>query len=166
MRKLVHPCILMILGLALLLPACDLILEYDITVINDTDSAFSVYLDDDFQFKLASGGRITIRDVDEGRHTLEARDAGVVIAERDVNLDSDIEWTIYTDTYDIEVINDTDFDFSFYLDGVFQFDVGYWESMTVTGVSAGIHTLEARDGNEAIASRTVDLDKNLEWTVY
>lgn len=166
MRKFVYLCILIILGLALLFPACDFILEYDITVINDTDDSFSVYLDDDFQFRLASGGKITIKDVDEGRHRLEARDAGVVIAERNVTLDSDIEWTIYVDTYDIEVINDTDYDFSFYLDGVYQFDVGYWESFTVTGVSAGGHTLEARVGNEVIASRTVDLDNDLEWTVY
>ena len=166
MRKIAHLCILAILGLAILIPACDFLLEYDITVINDTDTSFSVYLDDDFQFKLAPGGRITIRDVSSGDHYLEARDGDFVVAERSIDLDSDLEWTIYVDTYSITVINDTDYDFSFYLDGVYQFEVGYWDYMIVTDVKEGNHTLEARVGNETVATRNTYLDSDLEWTVY
>lgn len=155
-----------VLSLVWLIQGCDIVLTYDIKVINDTDRSFSVYVDDEFQFKLAAGGSSTIRDVEEGNHILEARDSSGIVAERVVDLDSDLEWTVYVARYELTVFNETRFSFSFYLDGVFQSDVEPGEGVTFVDVSEGIHTLEARDGDIIIADETLEIDEDLEWIVY
>lgn len=155
------------LGLILIfVQGCDFDVTYDITVINDTNFSFSIYLDDVLQFKLASGGVSTIKNVDSGSHALEARTGSDIVAERFVNLNSDLEWTVYMETYELTVCNDTDQYFSFYLDGVFQSEVEAGECMIFTDVSAEVHTLEAKDGNYVIADETFEIDKDTEWSVY
>lgn len=166
MRRTTYFFVSIVFGLALLVQSCEIVVTYDIEVVNDTDSSFSVYLDDEFQFKLGPGGSSTIRDVDPGTHTLEARVLNIVIASRTVELDEDLKWTVYVDRYDVTVVNDTNSGFSVYLDGVFQFDLDPGDRGTITDVSVGVHTLEARIGNSVIADETVDVNQDIEWTVY
>ena len=87
MRKAVCSCTLTILGFVLLLPACDLTEEYDITIWNDTSSNLSIFLDGSFLTEIAASGRITIRDVEAGNHDLEAKKAGVIIETISFDLD-------------------------------------------------------------------------------
>ena len=166
MKRAAYLSIFAALSLILLSQGCEIEVTYDIEVINDTDYSFSVYLDDEFQFKLAAGGSSTIRNVESGTHSLEARTTSRVVAERVINLNSDMEWTVYVERYEITVFNETGSFFSFYLDGVYQFDLEAGEGITLTDVSEGIHTLEARIGNFVIAEDTVDVDQDIEWEVF
>ncbi len=166
MKRAAFSFMFVVLGLMLLIQGCDVEVTYDIKVINDTDSSFSVYLDDVLQFKLAAGGSSTIRNVEDGAHTLEARNSSGIVAERVVDLDSDMEWTVFVERYELTVFNEAGLDFAFYLDGVFQFDIEYGEGITLTDVSEGIHTLEARIGDIIIADETVDVNQDLEWEVF
>ncbi len=166
MKRAAYLSVFAALSLILLSQGCDFQLTYDIEIINDTDFSFSVYLDDEFQFKLAAGGSSTIRDVDEGAHSLEARTSSGVVAERVINLDSDIEWTVYVARYELTVFNETFSYFSFYLDGVYQFDIDPGDGITLTDVSEGVHTLEARIGDIIIADETLEIDRDIEWEVF
>ena len=166
MQKVKYFLPFIMLALMFFAQGCDFTVTYDIDIINDTNSSFSVYLDDEFQFKLAAGGSSTIRNVDSGSHLLEARSGNIVVAERSINLDSDLEWTVYTENYELTVCNDTRSYFSFYLDGVYQGDVEAGECIIFTDVSAELHTLEARVGDIIIADDTFDIDEDLEWTVF
>jgi hypothetical protein len=123
-------------------------------------------MDGVFQFKLAPGGNSIIRDVESGNHSLEARSDDKIIAERVVNVNEDIEWTVYTQTYDITVINETGFRFAFHLDGVFQFHLEPRDMGTITDVLEGIHTLDARIDDDIIAEETISVDRDIEWTVF
>lgn len=163
MRKAVYSCTLTILGFVLLLPACDLTDEYDITIWNDTSSNLSIFLDGSRLTEIAAGGRITIRDVEAGDHSLEAKKAGVIIETISFDLDDDMEWDVHT--YAIRVINDTDYDISLYLDGIYQYDLDNWDSMTITNVLPGSHTLQAKDGDFIVGERNVYLDSDIEWTI-
>ena len=163
MRKAVYSCTLTILGFVLLLPACDLTEEYDITIWNDTSSNLSIFLDGSFLTEIAAGGRITIRDVEAGNHDLEAKKAGVIIETISFDLDDDIEWDVHT--YNIRVINDTDYDISLYIDGIYQYDLDNWDSRTITNVLPGSHTLQAKDGDFIVCERDVYLDSDIEWTI-
>lgn len=162
-RKLVYFCTLTILGFVLLLPACDLTEEYDITIWNDTSSSLSIYLDGSRLAEIAAGGRITIRDVEAGNHSLEAKKAGVIIETVSFDLDEDIEWDVHT--YDIIIINDTDYDILLYIDGIYKYDLDSWDSMTITNVLPGSHTLQAKDGDFIVGERNVDLNRDIEWTI-
>lgn len=166
MKKAAYSFTFIIIGLTLLIQSCTVVEEYDITVINDTDFDFSVYLDDDFQFRLGAGGMSVIRNVDEGRYTIDARDGNEIIAEERIRVDRDIEWTVFVERYEITVINSTGADFSVYLDGVFQFDLRPGYSRTITGVSEGTHTIDARIVNVIIADETFFVDSDVEWEVY
>lgn len=166
MKRVVYSFVTIILGLALLAQGCEVIEDYDITVINDTNSDFSVYLDDVLQFKLAAGGSSIISSVEEGRHTLDARDSGGIIAQTTIDVDRDVEWVVYVDTYEITVINDTGSYFSVFLDGIFQFELDSGHSRTILDVSEGEHTVDARVGSEIIAGETFYVDSDMEWTVY
>ena len=167
MKRSVYSFTLVIFILALLVQGCDIFLdEYDIRIINDTNFEFSVYLDGVSQFRLDPGSRATIEDVEGGVHTLKAKVDGEVIAERTTDVDENIEWTVYVETYDIEVINDTDFDFDIYLDSVFQFELEFWDSGVIENVLEGDHILEALIDDAVIAERDIYLDEDLEWTIY
>ena len=166
MKRLVHFPTLIILGLALLIQSCDTMDEHDIAVFNDTDFSFSVYLDGVLQFKLAPGGSKTIKDVEYGSHTLDARVGSEIVAERVVYLDHDIEWTIYVETYDLTVINSTRSAFSVYLDGLLQFELYPGDIGTIANVSEGIHTVDARIGSNVIAEETLKVYQDTEWEVY
>jgi len=166
MKRVVYPIIFVILAAVLLMQGCDIIIYYDITVINDTDFGFSVYLDDVLQFRLAAGGISTIHELEEGRHTIDARESGKIIAEEVIHLDHDMEWMVYVATYEITVVNETRSFFSVYLDGIFQFDLESGRSRTLVGISEGEHTIDARVGRDTIASETFFVDQSIEWTVY
>ena len=166
MKRTAYLSIFVALSLILLSQGCDIEVTYDIEVVNDTDNSFSVYLDDELQFKLAAGGSSIIRNVESGAHSLEARDSTGIVAERLINLNSDMEWTVFVERHEITIFNETASFFSFYLDGVYQFDVEAGEGITVTDVSEGIHTLEARIGDIVIADTTVDVDEDIEWEVF
>jgi len=160
--------VFIVLSVALLLQGCGLLdLTYDIKVKNLTDSDFSVYLDGEYMCTLSSGQSKTIKNVSEGTHTLEAIDEDdFVIAERTFDLDNDLEWTVYTSTYDIKIKNLTGSDFSVYLDGEYQFEVYAGGSRTIKGVSEGTHIIEAREDDFVIATRTLYVDSDIEWTVH
>jgi len=104
--------------------------------------------------------------VEDGVQILEARTSSGVVAERVVDLDSDMEWTVFVERYELTVFNEAGLDFAFYLDGVFQFDIESGEGITLTDVSEGVHTLEARIGDIVIADETVDVNQDLEWEVF
>ena len=166
MKRMAYPFIFAVLSLVLLSQGCDFEVTYDIEVINDTDNSFSVYLDNELQFKLAAGGSSTIRNVESGAHDLEARDSSGIVAERVINLDSDMEWTVFVERYEITVFNETGSFFSFYLDGVFQSGLEAGEGIVFTDVSEGIHTLEARIGDIIYADQTVNVNQDMEWEVF
>ncbi len=166
MERAAYSFTFIIIGLTLLIQSCTVVEEYDITVINDTDFDFSVYLDDVVQLKLAAGGMSVIRNVEEGRYTIDARVGNEIIAEERIRVDRDIEWTVFVERYEITVINSTGADFSVYLDGVFQFDLRPGYSRTITGVSEGTHTIDARIFNVIIADETLFIDTDIEWEVY
>jgi len=167
MRRPICSFIFSIFVLALLLQACDFLLdEYDIKVINDTGFEFAVYIDDKYQFRLGPGSNSIIESVESGTHTLDARIGDQIITERTLDLDSHIEWTIYVDTYDIKVINATDFKLSIYLDDVLQFELGEWDTATIEGVVEGIYAIDARTDGQVIADRAISVDQDIEWTIY
>ena len=166
MKRAVYAFVSVIVGLALLGQGCEIEEEYDITVINDTDSDFSVYLDDVLQFKLAVGGSSIIRNVEKGRYIIDARADDKVIAEEVLTVDRNIEWTVYIPRYEITVINETGFEFSVYLDGVFHFSLAPGTAGSITDISEGTHTIDARVGNEIVADETFFVDEDIEWTVY
>jgi hypothetical protein len=162
MKGNIHSFIYVILGLVLLTQGCD-VLEYDVTVINDTDFTFSVYLDGNFQSQLRPGGSAVIKGVESGVHSLEAIVGNEVIAEKTVNLNEDMEWLVYVERYNITVTNQTDLRLSIYLDDSYQLEAPPFSSKMIYGVSEGTHTLEARVGGDIIANRNFYLDKDTEW---
>ena len=164
MKRAVHAFV--ILGLALLIHGCEIEQDYEVTVINDTDFDFSVYLDDVFQFRLAAGGSSIITNVDEGRYLIDARVDGEIVAERDLTVNGNVEWTVFVDRYEITIVNETGFEFSVYLDGVFHFSLSPGSAGTITDVSEGTHTIDARDRSEIVASETFFIDEDIEWTVF
>jgi len=74
------------------------------------------------------------------------------------------------DTYEIEVVNDSGYDVTIYLDDEYQFYLESGESATISSVSGGDHTLEATVDiilwESVIAERTFDLDSDITWTIY
>jgi len=167
MRRSICSFIFSVLVLVLCVQACDFFLrEYDIKVINDTDFEFEVYIDDIYQFSLDPGSTATIGRVKSGSHALEARVRDRIVADRIVDLDSNMKWTVYVDTYDIKVINDTDYELSIYLDNVFQFELGVWDTATIAGVSGGVYAIDARSDGRIIADRVLTVDKDINWTIY
>ena len=166
MKKAVYAFVSVIIVLTLLVQGCEIEEQYDITVINDTDSGFSVYLDDEFQFRLAMGGSSIIRNVEEGRYIIDARVDGNIIAEEVLTVDRNIEWTVYVPRYEITVVNETGFEFSVYLDGLFHFSLRPGTFGTITDILEGTHTVDARVGNEIVADETFFVDEDIEWTVY
>ena len=166
MRRAVYSFTFVIFVLTVLVQGCDVVGEYDVVVFNDTDFDFSVYMDDVLQFRLAPGGNSTIRDVEEGIHTLDARVSGDIIAEKTIDVDADMEWIVYVATYDVTIINSTRSYFSVYLDGLFQFDLNPGDIGTITDVSEGTHTIDARVGDFVIADETFLVDQDTEWEIY
>lgn len=166
MKKLVYFFAVVALGIALLIQGCDIESGYNITVFNDTDSAFSVYLDGEFQFRLGANGSSIIKDVSGGSHRLEARDELGVVAEDTIELDEDIDWVVSIEKYEVEVVNETKLKLSVYMDGIFQFELPAGDSKNIIDVPAGTHTFDARVGNDIIASKTFDVDGYIEWIVY
>ena len=75
----------------------------------------------------------------------------------------DLKDVVYS--HDIRIVNDTRYNFSVYLDDAFQFTLESGSSATIEDVEEGYHTIEARVWGVAIASRTVNLYQNIEWTV-
>ena len=148
MKRALYSFTFVILILTLLAQGCEVEEEYDITIINDTNFDFSVYLDDIHQFRLAAGGISTIKSVEAGNHSLDARDSDEIIAEWAIDVDQDIEWRVYVDTFEITVVNETSSYFSVFLDGVFQFELDPGYSRAILGVSEGEHTVDARIGGE------------------
>lgn len=165
MRRIIYSFTYVILGLVLLITqGCD-VLEYDITVINDTDFSFSVYLDGEFQAQLEPGRSVVISGVESGIHDLEAAVGDEVVAENTIDLEEDLEWIVYIEEYDITVTNQTDLNLSIYLDDYYQFGSPPMSSKTIHGVSEGSHILEARIGGDIITSKKFYLDQDIEWSI-
>ena len=74
------------------------------------------------------------------------------------------------DTYDIEVVNDSGYAVSIYLDKEYQFYLESGESATISSVSSGGHTLKATVDlilwESVLAEETFDLDSDITWTIY
>jgi hypothetical protein len=164
MKRFLYPFAIIILGIVFLIQGCDIV-EYDITVFNDTDFDFSVYIDGEFQFKLGPGGSSIITGVSAGTHTLEAISNDEVVAEETVDLNESIEWTVFIAKYDLKVTNNTSSWLSIYLDGILQFDLSPRSSKSINGVSEGKHTVDARTGNSIVASKNLDIAQDTEWTI-
>jgi len=165
MGKIFYLFLYVILGLVLLIQGCDIV-EYDITVFNDTDFDFSVYLDGEFQFKLGPGGSSVIKAVSSGTHTLEAISGDEVIAEETIDLTENIEWTVFIPRYNLKVINNTNSMLSIYLDGIYQLDISPRNSKIITGISEGTHTVDARIGKNIVASKNLNINQDIEWNIY
>jgi len=96
MIKSIISFILIIVSLTLFIQSCDFWEDkYDIEVINNSINDLSIYLDGEFQFDLKVGQQETIKDVESGKHTFEAKFDSIVVAERIFDLDADIIWRIY-----------------------------------------------------------------------
>ena len=68
-------------------------------------------------------------------------------------------------SYDIKIVNDTRYNFSVYLDNVFQFSLESDGIATIEDVKGGTHTISAKVWGVTIASRTINLNQDTEWTV-
>jgi hypothetical protein len=76
----------------------------------------------------------------------------------------------FLNTYDIEVVNDSGYAVSIYLDDEYQFYLESGESATISSVSGGDHTLEATVDLilwvSVLDEKTFDLDSDITWTIY
>lgn len=141
----------------------------NIIVYNEYGEALDIYMDGYFQFTVEYGSNVTIENVTEGEHYLEAKytetETVVETATVDIITIADYEWTI-GDPPDINVINYAEETLKIYMDEEYQFTIVDEENRWIIDVSTGEHYLEAkRESDEAVLySTTIDVTANTDYT--
>jgi hypothetical protein len=143
--------------------------EARIIVDNNHGETLDIYMDGKFEFALEDDDDKKIRDVSLDEHEMEAKLAGTgtVVDEETIDVTSyaDYTWTI-DDPPDIVITNNYGTALKIQMDGSYQFDLAYKESRWIMDVSRTEHFLKALrvDNNKEVASVTIDVDENKDYT--
>ena len=146
--------------------------EARIIVYNNCGAALDIYMDDNFQFTIATGSSANIDSLTEEQHTLEAfltgTDTLVLTESFDATAEGDYEWTIAGQAT-IVVANDYGEILYIYEAGEYLGVIEDDDSVILSEVPFGTFNFEAKtiDDGTVVATATIEVTeiKEYNWVI-